>query len=239
MGICQNCLYFRSVKPKSLLLAQAIRSTDAVISNALSEISKNESQVRGYEGQQKQNNSDRGNPIWASLPTMSSYCAKEEASGIYLIPEIKNSGGRCTDFEPGCPPKKSCETCVYRVPSKGVIKDIAIAKELCDVAGCNAMAGLSTGIPENLINKHREGANSRKAFEITSAYNSQGHLIQQPEYLDYCSRPSDEEGYLVCIFQNPHHACPFWQAKTAISPAPARPSETAKRERRFGWKRYK
>jgi hypothetical protein len=218
MGTCQSCIYFRSVKPMSQLLAQAIPSTDAQISNALKEVLKDENEQRGYEAHLKQEKSKNNDEVWDMPPAMSNYCAFKQVEGnkvekeTYLICEVKNIGGRCTDFKEGKPAQQTCETCASRVAAKGLEKDIEMQNRLSQAGQVNIVVGLSTNTTDNLLSKHLEGANSRKGFEILSAYNSKGHFFgNPPDYLHYCGALSQQEDYVACTFQNPHGVCPHWQ----------------------------
>ena len=48
MGPCEQCIFFRPVKLASELLKQATDTTDATVSNALSDIRKNETEQLRY-----------------------------------------------------------------------------------------------------------------------------------------------------------------------------------------------
>jgi hypothetical protein len=218
MGTCQNCIYFRSVKSKSQLLAQVIPSTDAQVSNALKEILKDENEQRGYEAQSKQEKSHNNDENWDMPPVMSNYCAFKQVEGneaeknTYLICEVKNIGERCTDFKEGRPAQQSCQTCASRVAAKGMAMDKAMEDRLSQAGQVNVVVGLSTSSTDDLLSKYRDGANSRKSFEILNAYNNQGHFVgSPPNYLDYCGALSQQENYVICTFQNPHSDCPRWR----------------------------
>ena len=82
MGLCKDCIHFRRVKPASQLLAQAIGTTDASISNALVKIQEDEAQQRGAEAQMRAKKEVAGEQEWGFRPTMSDFCALNEESGM-------------------------------------------------------------------------------------------------------------------------------------------------------------
>jgi len=149
MGICQQCIHYRRVKPASQLLAQAAATTDAAISNALTKIQEDETQQKGYEAQLRAKKENANDETWGFRPVMSGFCGLREdklyrdiqegkllmqegefTSRLrelevegYLIAEVKNFGGRCQDFEAGQPVKRSCSTCAHRIAPPGTEPD--------------------------------------------------------------------------------------------------------------------
>jgi hypothetical protein len=218
MGICQQCIHYRRVKPASQLLAQVVGTTDAAISNALLKIQEDENQQKGYEAQLKSKKETDNDVLWSFRPVMSDFCGLRETEGIYLIAEVENSGGRCTNFVPGRHEKRGCSTCVHHIEPQGAATDQALEQTYGSMAVQSLFAGVSTSTPDNLLNKHREGIASRKAFEFAGAYAAKGVLATKPQYLDYCGKFSGDEEYVVCLLQNPHHTCGAWEPDSEVEP---------------------
>lgn len=233
MGICQQCIHFRRAKQMSQLFAKAAGTTDAAISNALAKMQEDESQQKSYESQLKTKKETAGDEVWEFRPAMTNYCGLHEAEDIYLILEVKNLGGRCTEFKEGRPNKQSCDMCAHRVVPQGRARDRQTEEMYSQLASQNIAVGLPTSTPDDLLNKHREGVASRIAFELAGAYDRKGHLLMPPQYLPYCRRLSDDDEYVVCLFQNPHHTCALWESagerQSASVPLPAQSADTATR----------
>ncbi|KAA0231945.1 hypothetical protein EDS67_00690 [candidate division KSB1 bacterium] len=217
MGICQQCIHFRRIKPASQLFVQVIGTTDAAISTALNKIGEDESQQKGSEAQVKTKRENANDEAWGFRPVMSEFCGLREKEEIYLICGVKNFGGRCTDFKAGSPPTNSCKTCVHRITPQGVARDQKMEEAYGSMARQSSATGSSTSTSDNLLNKHREGVASRKAFEISGAYNAKGRLLTRPNYLDYCGKLSADEEYVICLMHNPHHSCSAWEPTSASS----------------------
>lgn len=219
MAICAQCKHFRRVKPPSQLLAVAIGTTDAAISNALTKMGEDEQKQKEEEAAYKKQQAltDRIDAAWATRPVMSEYCGLREADGDYLIAEVKNRDHKCADFEAGRPELRRCSDCLFRIGAAGNAIDAKWEKSFGDSSLMNTAVGTSTSTSDNLLNKYRDGVGPRKAFDITGAYQSKGIMTIKPVYLDYCGKLSNEDGneFVVCILQNSHQTCQYWQRKGA------------------------
>ena len=217
MGVCQKCRFFRRVKPSSQLFANVIGTADAIISNALAKIQEDEDQQRGYEAQQRMRKEIANDELWGFRPLMSGYCGLRESEDMYLISEIKNLGGRCTDFKEGAPEKQSCDRCIHNTIPEGRSKDLSRDMAFLQMSLESAAVGMTTSRPDTLLNKNQESSTSRKAFEIKSAYSSKGILSFKPQYLAYCKKFSNEDDYVICLLKNSHNTCSAWEANSSTA----------------------
>jgi hypothetical protein len=228
MGTCKRCQHFRKLLPASQLLSRAVGTADADIAKALTKVQEDEAQQRGYEAQTRVKREQSGVDEWGMTPVMSDYCGLKERDDIYLIAEIKNSGGRCTDFAAGEIEKHTCVTCRHRVVAAGPERDRAVEQRFQHMAVGNASAGMSTSTPDGLLSKHREGAASRRAFELSAIYSTKGEMLSVPLYFDHCAKLSTDGAYAVCAMRNPHGACEAWAAGApAAAPAAPQPEPPA------------
>jgi hypothetical protein len=205
----------------SQLLGAAIGSTvGAEVTSALAKITDDEQKVRDGEIDWKSKEGVVDRDLWGARPMMSEYCGLRETEDVYVICEIKNRGQQCGDFEPGTPERYACTTCGHRVHAPGAARDGATEQRFARMANAAVAVQASTQIAHGLLQSHRAGIAARKALEIGGAYAARGRVITAPEYLDHCSRLSQEGEFVICALQNPHHTCAFWTP--AGSPAPAR-----------------
>ena len=211
MRVCEKCIHFRRLKPASQLLARATGTTDSAISNALAKIQEDEDQQKGYETQYKMRKEISNDEIWGFRPIMSSYCGLQEEKEIYLIAEVKNSGGKCGDFKTELAEKHSCATCVHRILPQGTARDLQLEKSFLGMSLESTAVGMSTSRADNLLNRHQEGVASRKAFEARGVYSSKGILSNKPQYFAYCKKFSTEDEYVICLLQNPYNTCSGWE----------------------------
>lgn len=216
MAICEQCMHFRRVKPASQLLDQAIATNNAAVANALAKIQEDEQQQKTYEAAtlRAMESKEPKEQRWAFRPVMSKYCGFREAEGIYLEPAYQNRGGQCTDFMAGKPEKRPCRDCRYRVTARGAQEDQMMEDTIHSMMRRNLAVKAPAGPAETLLNKHREGVASRKAFEVSGAYAAKGHLMTEPRHLDFCSKFSEDDEFVICVLQNPHQTCPVWEFET-------------------------
>jgi len=214
MGVCAKCHYFRQVRPTSQLLAKTLGTSDGAVATALAKIGQDEEKVQDAEAQYKRAEASTGNMQWAYRPLMSRFCGLRENDAVYLIAEVKNAGSRCAEFEfkSAAPERRGCSDCAHRIVPSGPSRDFDREATYTRMAmGSVTLEKGSSAIPDALLNKHRESVGSRKAFEVSAVYASQGRLATKPEYLHYCGLFSTEDTFVVCILQNPHHTCSSWQ----------------------------
>lgn len=212
MNKCKECKHFRKVKPASQLFVQAIGTTDAAISNALVKIQEDENQQKGNEANIRMNMDRNDKDFWGFQPVMSDFCGLREEEEIYLIKEIKNLGGQCTDFELGHPEKQSCSTCVHRIIPEGVKEDLEMELSLSGLSALSIASGISTNTPDNQLSRYQEGVTSRKAFEMSGVYSAKGILATKPDYFDYCAKFSCDDEYVICLLRNPYNTCSAWKS---------------------------
>jgi hypothetical protein len=211
MGICQRCIHFRRVRPVSVLLGQAVATTDAAVSNALVNIQQDEIQQKGHEAQFKSKKETSSEDTWIFRPIMSEFCGLREADEIYLIAEVKNLGGRCTDFVAGRPEPRRCSNCEYFVKPGGPEMDRALIQKFMALRANTSIMGDSTQMVDTWLSGFEQGIGPRIAFEITAAYHAKGVLSAKPMYLAYCKKFSRQDEYVICLMQNPHLTCTAWE----------------------------
>jgi hypothetical protein len=211
LGLCSKCIHFRRLIPASQLLAQDIGTTDAAISNGLIKIQEDENQQKGTEAQMRTKKEIADDQTWDFRPVMSDYCGLQESEDTYLIAEIKNSGGRCSDFRAGVPEKHSCTTCIHRVPPQGFENDLETEKIYSGMSFARIAEKMSTSPSDDLLRSYRDGTASRKAFEIAGIYASKGTMGTIPQYFAYCRKFSEDYQYVICIMRNSHQTCSAWE----------------------------
>lgn len=221
MGVCGQCIHFRRVRPASQILAAAISTTDAAISNALLKIQEDEGQQKGFEAQLKNKQALADRQAWGHQPVMSDYCGLRESEGVFLIAEVKNRDGSCPDFAAEPRPSRSCATCAHRAVAGGFRADEGLDAAYARMATDSIAVGASASTPEDLLSKHREGAASRRAFELSGAYAAKGSLAAEPRYLDWCRARSASGAHVVCVLANPYDTCAYWSEAAAERPVAA------------------
>jgi hypothetical protein len=207
----------------SQIFAAQLDNNAGPISEALSKIVEDEQKRREAEAQDKTTAMKQTTMTWSGRPMMSNFCGLDEANEVYLIPEIKNAGQQCHDFDPMSDPPQRCGECRHRTPSRGKAEDLLVEQTTSDMSARNVTVGLSTSVPDSLLTTHREGVSKRIGFELTGAYNSAGHLAMEPRYFDYCGHYSTPDDYVVCLMRNPHHICPGWKPTAPTETEPANP----------------
>jgi hypothetical protein len=222
MGICAQCTFFRRVKPASQLLARVIATTDAAVSNALTKIVEDEQKQRDAEAEFKRSQATGDNDKWVTRPVVSDYCGFKESDGMFLIAEVKNFGGGCSDFVEGRPARRACADCRHRVLPQGPREDLAVENKWMDLGASTRMLGHSSTVEDNYLVKYREGVASRKGFELLSIYAAQGVLATKPKYFDYCAALSHDDEFVICALANPYHTCAVWE-RAPVGFAPKAP----------------
>jgi hypothetical protein len=215
VSICEKCIFFRRVRPRSQLLAAVVDATEAPVSTALGKIVEDEQKQRDSEAEFKRAQATTEQEMWPRQPVMSSYCGRREGEGVYLIAEIKNRGGQCGDYQEGRPDRKACLDCRYRATAAGTARDHGREDLITQMHAEATSAQASTASPEGMLKAHREGVPARKAFELSGAYAADGRLAYRPEYLDYCRALSADGEYAVCAIVNPNSSCTTWKPASA------------------------
>src|SRR4051812_19540304 len=100
MGACIECRHHRPALPVSQALAQDFPDTAADVSQALAKAAEEEQKQLEAEAGYVRQVAASGGTEWAMPPAMSGWCGLQEDRGRYLIAEVRNAGGACTDFEP-------------------------------------------------------------------------------------------------------------------------------------------
>ena len=159
---------------------------------------------------------------------MSSYCGFLEDQQRYPIFEIKNIGGRCEDFSDKAKPSHSCKTCIHLVAAGGLSDDRDRERDLAAMQLENIATKSQSSTPKSLLTKHREGASSRKAFELSGAYAAKGVMGNQPQYLDWCRALSKEAAYVITVMANPYDACTVWEPASGVASAQPKPKAAAR-----------
>lgn len=218
MAVCEKCIFLRRVRPRSQLLAAVVDTTDAAVASALGKIVEDEQKQRDAEAEFKRAQASTEQSMWPRQPVMSSYCAQQEGDGLYLIAEVKNLGGRCSDFVAGRPERKACSDCQHRIPGAGLERDRQREDLITRLHLEATSAQASTSGPEGMLKARREGVPALKGFELSGAYAADGRLPAKPEYLDYCAALSNDDEYAVCAIVNPHNTCSAWETASAATP---------------------
>ena len=189
----------------------------------MAKVQEDESQQKGFEAQVKNRQSVMDPAEWGFRPAMSSYCGFLEDQQRYPIFEIKNIGGRCEDFSDKAKPSHSCKTCIHLVAAGGLSDDRDRERDLAAMQLENIATKSQSSTPELLLTKHREGASSRKAFELSGAYAAKGVMGNQPQYLDWCRALSKESAYVITVMANPYDACTVWEPASGVASAQPKP----------------
>lgn len=207
MGDCQKCRHYRKVLRPSVLIKRALDTNDTAVSEAILAIEQDEARQAGEEASEIKRKAISGVASWDRKPTVFDACGRDENQDIYLIPDIKNAGGRCKD-EAEQRLQESCATCPHCVVARGPAED----EELWHIYRSIELTSRSS---QGLLAKHEREVGSKKAAEIQLAYRSRGTSSHEhePRYFDYCGkrrRPGfDADPYVLCIFVNPHHSCRY------------------------------
>lgn len=211
-GPCSKCIHFRRARPASQLLQAAFKddTTAAEVTGALSKITDNEQKLREAEADFKGKEGSADRDLWPARPQMSDYCGLDEADEIYRIAEVKNRGLGCGDFRSGRPERRACADCRHRVPADGQRRDLAMEAIYTGLVNDAVAVQASPQAPQGLLGAYRSGEGSRKALELSSAYGANGHLLNEPDYLDHCAVLSAADEYAICVLQNTHSTCPAW-----------------------------
>jgi hypothetical protein len=221
-------MHFRRARLASQILASLFdtNTEGAEIAQALGKISEEEHKLREAEAETKSREGIAGRDLWAARPMTSDFCGLEESQEIYRIAEVKNRGLGCKQHAPGKPKRQACADCVHRVPAEGRRQDMRMEAVYADMMKTAIAAQGSTDTSKDLLQGYRSSETSKKALEISAAYESKGRLVTKPKYLDHCGVFSSPDEFVVCVLQNPHHSCPAWtHAQAAQDPASTTPEE--------------
>jgi len=229
MGICQQCVFFRSTASVDQLWGTAAGVSDASVASALTQISQESARIKDVEAERENEYVKRNQNQWELKPQMSEFCGIREAQGEYIVTRVKNLGLQCTEFKQGAPDVHSCSDCAFRIIELG---DQRVSEAMADGNyNDSVQAALKTiatifAVPGNplidAINKQAQNqyqqslavAGSRKAKELLTAFHMNGYLSDRPMYLDFCLRQTTEGKYIVCAMQNPYSNCGLWVRQT-------------------------
>jgi hypothetical protein len=223
---CETCVYYRNARPMSQLLARGMDVAEGAVATALAKIVEDEQKWLETEATIKRGRANSAADLWPMRPLMSSYCALREQDGVFLIHEIHNRGGTCTEGKAEARPRNRCVDCAHRRAAGGPRLDEQREARYTAMIEEDTVAQTRTGSSdESLLTKYREGISAWKAKELSGAYAAKGVLLDEPRYLDWCAALSapDEERYVVCALTNADASCPRWTAvvETAAPAAPA------------------
>ena len=225
LGICGQCYYFRRIKPPSQLLAAVFSTAISEVTQALNKIVEDENKQRDAEAIYKKGQASADKDQWAMQPVMTEFCGFRESDGEFLICEVKNAGGECTDFKPGKPERKACVDCTHCVTPDGRARDRKRDEAYAKMSISATIVHASTSQPDSMLAQHRQGVTARKAFEVSGIYSAGGVLASKPNYASYCAMFSSEDEYVICALRNPHSTCSAWTAATPVN-ASVRASDT-------------
>ncbi|HVR25553.1 MAG TPA: hypothetical protein VMU26_19825 [Candidatus Polarisedimenticolia bacterium] len=215
MGSCTECVHFRRVQPASQLMAAAIGLTagGSEVANAIAKIVDDEQKLREADADIKSKEGSADRMYWPAKPVMSEYCGLQEQKDIFFICEVKNRELLCKDFQQGQPERHACAECAHRVPAEGNTQDQRMEQSYTQMITRAVVAQASPQGPQGLLQSYRGGVSARKALEVAGAYAAKGRVLSKPEYLDYCTKFSEKDDYVVCSLQNRHNICWAWEAK--------------------------
>jgi hypothetical protein len=219
---CTTCIHYRRARLASQLLGALFdtNSEGAEIAQALAKVSEDEHKLRDAEAETKGPEGLAGRDLWGARPMTSDFCGLEEDAGIYRIAEVKNRGLSCTDHTTGTPERRACGDCAHRVPAEGRRQDVRVEALYTGLITQSVAAHGSGQTAQALLQSHRAAETSKKALEISAAYESKGRLITKPAYVDHCGKFSTPDEFVVCVLHNPHNTCTEW------TPAEPRASTT-------------
>jgi hypothetical protein len=226
-AVCVECRWFRPGKPASQLLARAYDTVEPDVAQTLAKIVEDEQKQRDAEADFKRAAGLAGKDRWLGPPVMSSYCGFQEDQGTFFLAEVKNADGACTTFESPAD-QRACEDCAHAVAPKGFEIDEARERRYAEMGATAIAADAKTNPSQSLLETQRKGSAARKALEVSQIYQSHGRLQAAPEYTPWCQAYSTVDTFVVCLIQNPHHACSRWERKqeaavTTESSAPQQP----------------
>jgi hypothetical protein len=112
MGACQKCFHFRVPKQIVSVIRDSISNQSPEITSVFDELIKNMEGMRGQEANEKVANAGAGE--WEKKPQTFSYCGVLENEDRYFIHEVKNLGGRCTDYRETPSLNNSCKNCTHK-----------------------------------------------------------------------------------------------------------------------------
>lgn len=215
---CKQCKHFREAIYASRHFAIAIDTDAAQVKQAIGQIMENEKRLEGEEARVKLNKARdidliEGDARWDKRPAVSAYCGLHESEGVYLIYQFKNIGDRCyrdkLGFEPGSAVGASCNHCTFRMKGRMKGKTARIVGMAIPRPGLGVNSDLSGSIFSGFI--------AQTSDEIIQAYQSNGILLSEPNFLDYCHLHSREDEYVVCVLRNPHNRCPDWTPRMQVT----------------------
>lgn len=207
MGTCSECRHHRPARPLSQVLAQDFADTAADVSQALAKVVEEEQKQLEAEAGYVRQVAASGGTRWAMPPAMSGWCGLREDHGEFLIAEVRNAGGACTDFEPFPAERPDCTTCRHRVEARGPEADWRRESVYVEIARRNISAGVTVDTTASLLEAHRRAVAARQALEITGLHQGAGTLPEVPGYVDHCAALSVPGRYVACRIENRHRAC--------------------------------
>lgn len=116
-------------------------------------------------------------------PLSVTHCALHASRGVYYIPEIRNWGETCAQFDPRSN-LPICSKCVHYQPSDTERKNRAETVDL--ISGMGISERDAAGILSQRASEVTRGMAHAKAHDLRTAYNSRGRLQERLAYLPFC-----------------------------------------------------
>jgi hypothetical protein len=225
---CNTCIFFRSLRPLSQLLARDLGIGDQAVVQLLTQIMHEEQERQDAEAKERLELKNADREEYSFKPRMSDYCGlhESESEAIYLVHQIKNAGGEmCDDHKPqtGKEDVQACSTCQHRVDGEGNLKDQRMIARYGELA--RGAAALGQGSNDHGLRDYVQKIGTVKAFEAAQASYSGRISCNKPEYLPVCSKFSQGVGFVPCAVQNPHDHCKEWSPLTESPPSGTSESE--------------
>lgn len=218
MSDCKSCYFYRPAALASDLIARAIGTVDDQVNREINAIRQEEQRQAGFEAQEIRQKAIPRQPDWNAKPLTFDYCglhesqpndlisdAKNASKPIYLIPDIQNAGAQCGQHRQGRAEPRSCATCRHRRPARGPELD----RQMRRIITNRLLMGDQT--VQTLLQQQEALISSRKAREVRAAYSMRGHLEDEPMYFEHCRAPATHGEYIVCVLENSHNRCVYWQ----------------------------
>jgi hypothetical protein len=223
MGTCESCVHYRRPRPPSEALSATIRSQSSEVSKVLGAIQDDERKVFEAELESKRTLISAGRESWMGRPVMSAFCGIREDRGSFLLSELKNADGQCSewkDADKAPAAAHACATCLHRREATGPAEDSARESRILEISSRDTSARVQSSPAPGILTGHRDNVAVRQANEVRAAYYGAGSLAADARYLDTCARLSRPGSSVVCAIENRWSTCGVWEPSAGAAEAP-------------------
>lgn len=123
---------------------------------------------------------------FATAPETVTHCAVHADRNLYYVPDLKNWGETCEDYESRAQ-LPLCRKCQYYQPSTVEAQQRAESEKL--ISAMASVGGSGGSILQQRASEIDRAIGPGKAHDLRTAYNAKGRLFGRLDYLPFCHAP--------------------------------------------------